>query len=144
MGGKAVGIDFAPFSEAGRLLYDGPWVAERLAALETFVRMSGEAMHPITHQIITGGAVYSAVDTFRALDRLQHLRAQTSQVWARIDCLIVPTAPTVYRIDAVEADPLRSEYLLWGCTQISSICSIWRPLPCQVDFDRRGYPWASP
>ena len=107
MGGKAVVIDFAPFSEAGQLLYDGPWVAERLAALETFVRTSGDAMHPITHQIIAGGAVYSAVDTFRALDRLQHLRAQTRQVWDRIDCLMVPTAPTVYRIDAVEAEPLR-------------------------------------
>lgn len=73
MGGKAVGIDFAPFSEAGQLLYDGPWVAERLAAIETFVRKSGDAMHPITHQIIAGGAIYSAVDTFRAFDRLQCL-----------------------------------------------------------------------
>ena len=107
MGGKAVAIDFAPFSEAGQLLYDGPWVAERLAALETFVRTSGDAMHPITHQIIAGGAAYSAVDTFRAFDRLQRIRAQTRQVWDRIDCLMVPTAPTVYRIDAVEAEPLR-------------------------------------
>ena len=107
MGGRVVAIDFAPFSEAGRLLYDGPWVAERLAALETFVRTSGDAMHPITHQIIAGGAAYSAVDTFRAFDRLQRLRAQTRQVWERIDCLMVPTAPTVYRIDAVEAEPLR-------------------------------------
>ena len=107
MGGKTVGIDFAPFAEAGQLLYDGPWVAERLAALETFVRTSGDTMHPITHQIIAGGANYSAVDTFRAFDRLQHIRAQTRQVWERIDCLMVPTAPSVYRIDAVEAEPLR-------------------------------------
>jgi allophanate hydrolase len=107
MGGKVIAIDFAPFSEAGQLLYDGPWVAERLAALETFVRTSGDAMHPITHQIIAGGAAYSAVDTFRAFDRLQRLQAQTRQVWDRIDCLTVPTAPTVYRIDAVEAEPLR-------------------------------------
>jgi allophanate hydrolase len=107
MGGEAVAIDFAPFAEAGQLLYDGPWVAERLAALETFVRTSGEAMHPITRQIIAGGAAYSAVDTFRALDRRQRLQAQTLPLWDRIDCLVVPTAPTVYRIDAVEAEPLR-------------------------------------
>jgi allophanate hydrolase len=107
MGGKAVVIDFAPFSEAGRLLYDGPWVAERLAALEPFVSTSSDAMHPITHQIIAGGAAYSAVDMFRAFERLQRLQAQTRQVWDRIDCLMVPTAPTIYRIDAVEAEPLR-------------------------------------
>ena len=107
MGGRIVPVDLTPFSEAGRLLYDGPWVAERLAALEPFVRMSGESMHPVTHQIIAGGAVYSAVDLFRAFDRLQHLRAQTQQVWDHVDCLVVPTAPTVYRIDTVEAEPLR-------------------------------------
>jgi allophanate hydrolase len=107
IGGRIVAVDLTPFSEAGRLLYDGPWVAERLAALESFVRTSGEAMHPITRQIIAGGAVYSAVDAFLAFDRLQRLRAQTRQVWDRVDCLVVPTAPTVYRIDAVEAEPLR-------------------------------------
>jgi allophanate hydrolase len=107
MGGRIIAIDLTPFSEAGQLLYDGPWVAERLAAIETFVRTSGDALHPITHQIIAGGAGYSAVDTFRAFDRLQHIRAQTEQVWECIDCLMVPTAPTVYRIDAVEAEPLR-------------------------------------
>jgi Asp-tRNA(Asn)/Glu-tRNA(Gln) amidotransferase A subunit family amidase len=68
MGGRIIAIDVTPFSEAGQLLYDGPWVAERLAALETFVRTSGDALHPITHQIIAGGAGYSAVDTFRAFD----------------------------------------------------------------------------
>jgi len=143
MGGKVIAIDFAPFSEAGQLFYDGPWVAERLAALETFVRTSGDAMHPITHQIIAGGANYSAVDTFRAFDRLQHIRAQTRQVWERIDCLMVPTAPTVYRIDAVEAEPLRLNTCL-GLYTNSSIFSIWRPLRCQVDFGHRGYRWASP
>jgi allophanate hydrolase len=107
IGGRIVPIDLTPFSEAGQLLYDGPWVAERLAALEPFVRTSGESMHPITHQIIAGGAVYSAADAFRAFDRLQRLRAQTRPVWDRIDCLMVPTAPTVYRLDAVAAEPLR-------------------------------------
>jgi allophanate hydrolase len=52
-------------------------------------------MHPITHQIIAGAATYSAVDTFRTFDRLQRLHAQTRQVWDRIDCLMVPTAPSL-------------------------------------------------
>jgi allophanate hydrolase len=107
MGGSAVTVDFRPFSEAGELLYGGPWVAERLAAIEAFLADSGDALHPITRQIIQGGATFSAVDTFRAFYRLEGLRAQTRPVWDRIDCLVVPTAPTIYRIDAVEADPIR-------------------------------------
>jgi allophanate hydrolase len=107
MGGRTLAIDFAPFAEAGQLLYDGPWVAKRLAAIETFVRESGDAIYPVTRQIIAAGTTYSAVDAFRAFHRLQHLQAQTRQVWDHIDCLMVPTAPTIYRIDALEADPLR-------------------------------------
>jgi hypothetical protein len=80
MGGRTLAIDFAPFAEAGQLLYDGPWVAERLAAVETFVRESEDAMHPVTRQIIAAGATYSAVEAFRAFDRLQRLQAQTRQV----------------------------------------------------------------
>jgi allophanate hydrolase len=102
-----VDVDFGPFSEAGRLLYDGPWVAERLAAIETFVAESSAALHPITRQIIAGGARFSAVETFRAFYRLESLRAQTRPVWDRIDCLIVPTTPTIYRIEAVDAEPMR-------------------------------------
>src|SRR5205085_12144065 len=33
-GGTAVEIDFAPFIEAGRLLFNGPWVAERLVPVK--------------------------------------------------------------------------------------------------------------
>ncbi|MBI3328357.1 MAG: allophanate hydrolase [Nitrospinae bacterium] len=107
IGGRGVAIEFAPFAEAGRLLYDGPWVAERLAAIEAFLAKSPEALHPITRQIIEGGATFSAVDTFRALYTLEGLRARTQAVWDRIACLIVPTAPTIYRIETVEADPIR-------------------------------------
>jgi allophanate hydrolase len=107
LGGTAVTIAFAPFAEVGHLLYGGPWVAERLAAIETFIAAAGAAMHPVTRQIIGRGALYSAVDTFRAFYRLESLRAHTQAVWERIDCLVVPTAPTIYRIDAVEAEPLQ-------------------------------------
>jgi allophanate hydrolase len=106
-GGRGVFIHFAPVSKAGLLLYEGPWVAERLAAVETFLVGSSDALHPITRQIIAGGASFSAVETLRAFYRLQSLRAQTRPVWDGIDCLIVPTAPTICRIDAVEADPIR-------------------------------------
>jgi allophanate hydrolase len=107
LGGHTVPIAFTPFAEAGRLLYEGPWVAERLAAIESFFVASSEALHPVTRQIIAGAGRFSAVETFRAFYRLQDLRAQTRPVWEGIDCLVVPTAPTIYRLTEVEAEPVR-------------------------------------
>lgn len=107
MGGVPVEIDYTPFRETAELLYAGPWLAERLAAIETFYRERSDAMHPVTAGIIGGGAKYSAVDTFRALYRLEALRQAVQPVWSRIDCLALPTAPTIYTIKEVEADPVR-------------------------------------
>src|SRR6266702_2133686 len=55
LGAKAVEIDFEPFLAAARLLYEGPWVAERYCAVGDFVEQHPEAVHPVTRQIINGG-----------------------------------------------------------------------------------------
>jgi allophanate hydrolase len=106
LGGRRVPVDFAPFLAAQKLLYDGPWVAERTAQLDEFIRSHGEHMHPVTRELIAGGARYSAVDTFRAQHRLAALRRETEPVWAAADVLVVPGAPTIYRRAEVEADPI--------------------------------------
>lgn len=106
LGGTAVEIDFAPFLEAARLLYEGPWVAERYAAIETFIEDSAESLHPVTRQIIAGGAEPRAAEAFKSQYRLAELRRQTEPVWETIDLVVTPTAGRHYRIDEVEADPV--------------------------------------
>ena len=69
LGGEAVEIDFAPFLEAAALLYEGPWVAERLAALREFFETQADAMHEVVRTIIGEGARYSAADLFDGLTR---------------------------------------------------------------------------
>ena len=69
-------IDFAPFLEAARLLYEGPWVAERWAAVGAFIAARPDDVHPVTRGIIAGGAKPSAVDTFRAFYRLADIARQ--------------------------------------------------------------------
>jgi len=66
LGGERVAIDFSPFIEAGQLLYGGPWVAERYIVVEALLRRSSESLHPVTRQIIEGGAKPSATEAFRA------------------------------------------------------------------------------
>lgn len=107
LGGQAVEFDFAPFRETAELLYAGPWVAERLAAIQPFYEAHPRALHPVTAAIIGGGSRYSAVDTFRAFYRLEELRRQTEPVWRQMDLMLLPTAGTIYTHAQVAADPVQ-------------------------------------
>jgi allophanate hydrolase len=106
MGGRRVEIDYAPFAATAELLYGGPWIAERAAALGNLLDNAPEALHPTTHQIIDGARRFSAVDAFKGLYRLEELRTLTAPVWQSIDFLLLPTAGTVYRRDEVEREPI--------------------------------------
>src|SRR5207248_5358927 len=91
---RTVPVDLAPFLEAGDLLYKGPWVAERLAELGDFIAAHPADLLPITREIITGGAAYSAADAFRGMHRLAELRELADALWTEADALILPTIPT--------------------------------------------------
>ena len=107
MGGQRVVIDFAPFREAASLLYAGPWVAERLAAIDDFARAQPEAMDPVVRGIICSADKLDAVAAFKTFYRLADLIRAAEAEWAKMDVLLVPTAGTIYRIDEVLADPVR-------------------------------------
>jgi allophanate hydrolase len=107
LGGRRVEIDFEPFLATARLLYEGPWVAERYCAVGDFLERQPNSLHPVTRQIISGGRNATAVDTFRAQYRLMELRRAAERAWKSMDVLVTPTAGTIYRIDAVESEPIR-------------------------------------
>jgi allophanate hydrolase len=107
LGANIVEIDFAPFLEAAKLLYDGPWVAERWAAVGSFIASHPDAVHPVTRAIIETGAKPSAADAFRAFYRMEELRAAARTCFADIDVLMVPTVPAAYTVAEVEADPVQ-------------------------------------
>lgn len=106
MGGRKVEIDYQPFREAAHLLYSGPWVAERLAAIGPFYQSKPDAGHPVVRKIIEGGARYSAVDTYKSHYALEKLRQATAPVWETIDVLFLPTTGTIYTIEQILADPV--------------------------------------
>jgi allophanate hydrolase len=107
LGGQRVEVDFEPFLQAARLLYEGPWVAERYAGIAEFIANNSQALHPVTRQIIEPATQRKSVETFQAQYRLQALKRQSTSVWGAIDVLVTPTAGTIYRIDQVTADPIR-------------------------------------
>ena len=105
-GGRVVEIDFSPYQQAGRLLFEGPWVAERLVEIDEFVRKNGNQLHPVTRGIFESARRHSATDVFRAQEVRQALRRQAERNWSLIDALVVPSAPTVYTIDEMQAQPI--------------------------------------
>ncbi len=101
-------IPMAPFREAAAMLYDGTYVAERLADLGDFLAGNpDDAVLPVIRSIIAdGGSRHSAADTFRMLHRLAELQRETEPVWQRIGALAVPTAPLFPTLAELAADPI--------------------------------------
>ena len=92
IGAQIVELDFEPLFEAARLLYEGPWVAERYAAIETFMTDHSDALHPVTRSIIGKGSEASAVSAFKAQYRLKKLQRASQSLWQHADFLMVPCA----------------------------------------------------
>lgn len=106
LGASIVDIDFAPFSQTAQLLYAGPWVAERLAAIRAFAAAKPQALNAVVGAIITGAARQSAVDAFEGFYTLAALTRAAEAEWAKMDVMLLPTTGTTYRIADVEADPV--------------------------------------
>ncbi|MEO7414261.1 MAG: allophanate hydrolase [Opitutaceae bacterium] len=106
LGGVQVEVDFMPFRDAARLLYEGPWLAERWAAIRAFHAQHADKIFPVTRQIIEGGSKLLAVEAFESLYKLADLRRAAEEEWAHIDLLMLPTAPTIYTRAQLEADPI--------------------------------------
>lgn len=107
LGGEKILIDYAPFRDAAALLYSGPWVAERLAAIQPFFESYPDSIHPVVRQILSGASRHSAVDTFRAMYRLAELKRATEGIWRGIDFLLLPTTGTTYTHQQVAAEPVQ-------------------------------------
>jgi len=140
LGASVSEIDFEPFLKAARLLYEGAWVAERFVAVEAFLRAKPASFHPVTKQIIASAQKLSAADAFRSTYRLAELRRESEPVWERIDCLMTPTAGTVYRVADVLTDPIQLNSNLGRYTNymnLLDLCGLAVPagvLSCRVPW----------
>ena len=139
LGAELVEIDFEPLFAVARLLYEGPWVAERLAAIEGFVAGHAEAMHPTTRAIIAPAGTRTAVEAFKALYKLKDLARVAEAVWTQVDALAVPTVPRAWTVAEVEADPIATNSALGTYTNFVNLLGL-SALAVPVALRSDGFP----
>jgi allophanate hydrolase len=122
--GATVRTGLGPMLEAGELLYNGPWVAERLAGLGDFLADHADDVLPVTRSLIERGADYSAVDAFRAVHRLRELRAWCARLWTRADALLLPTVPTTFTRAQIAEQPVSRNAVLGRYTQFANLLDL--------------------
>jgi allophanate hydrolase len=144
LGGIPVEVDMTPFLEVARLLYGGPWVAERYAAVGHFVDTHPQAVFPAVRTIIEGGSTPTAAQAFAASYRLKALKAVCDAVWQQVDCLVTPTAGTIYRIEDMVSDPIRLNSNLGYYTNFMNLLD-YSAVAVPAGFlnagDAKGLPW---
>jgi allophanate hydrolase len=101
-----VEIDYKPFDEAARLLYEGPWVSERYIATQPMIDENPEAVFPVVREIIAPGGEPRATELFKAQYRLKALKQICDQQMKTVDCLLTPTAGRCFTIEEMLAEPI--------------------------------------
>ena len=124
LGGIPVEIDLTPFTEAAKLLYEGPWVAERWAAVGEFVELHRGAVFPVTLTILEGSKGWDAASTFRAQYKLREFAREAERVWKQIDVLLLPTTPRLYTVEENLAEPYGTNAILGRYTNFMNLLDL--------------------
>ncbi|WP_025033633.1 allophanate hydrolase [Bradyrhizobium sp. DOA9] len=136
LGATLAEFDLEPFYETARLLYEGPWVAERYLVIKNLLASAPDTIHPVTREITAAGARLTAAETFSALYRLQGLRKIAERTFANIDALVLPTAPTAYTTAQVLANPIELNSRLGTYTNfvnLLDLCGLAVPASMRSD-----------
>ncbi|GCD55998.1 allophanate hydrolase [Acetobacter pasteurianus] len=121
IGGTPVELDFAPLKETAALLYSGPFVVERLAAIKDFYNTHRQDMDPTVGAIIDGAKNYTATDVFEGIYRQHSLQQVAQRMWANFDIMLLPTAPRIVTKQEVVEQPIAANSLLGAYTNFVNL-----------------------
>lgn len=132
-------VDISLFLEIARLLYDGPWVAERSAALRDVVERRPDILHPVTRTILEAGLTRRSVDAFAAFHRLAAARRAAENLFHDYDALLLPTAPSCPTLAEVAAEPIGVNSRMGVYTNFVNLCDL-AAIAVPAGFDSNGMP----
>ena len=132
-------FDYQPFREAALLLYNGPWVSERTAAVGEFIETHKEDCDPSVAQIVINGPKLSSVDAFNGIYKLQEYKALCDQQFEGLDGLLLPTTPTHYTVSELSEEPIKYNANLGHYTNFVNLLD-YAAVAIPAGF-RDGRPW---
>ncbi|HBS06237.1 MAG TPA: allophanate hydrolase [Leptospiraceae bacterium] len=137
---ETVEVDIGPLLEAARLLYEGPWIAERYAAVGRFIEEHSDWVLDVTRKIILGGREVEGAKCFEAMYRLEELRRKSERIFEGLDAMVLPTTPGIYTIAAVQADPVALNSRLGTYTNFMNLLDLCG-LAIPAGFTTDGLPF---
>jgi len=140
LGGEAVELDLSPFLEAARLLYEGPWVAERYSVAGELMEQNPEAVLPVIRAVLAKAPAVSGVQTFRAQYRLQALKALCDKALDGLDCVLTPTIGRPVTLAELEAEPVLRNSQLGYYTNFMNLLD-YAAVAVPSGFMDNGLPW---
>ncbi|NWA02338.1 allophanate hydrolase [Pseudomonas gingeri] len=140
LGGEAVSLDLSPFLEAARLLYEGPWVAERYSVVGELAQTRPEAVLPVIHAVLAKAPQVTGVQTFRAQYRLQALKAECDRLMAGLDCVLTPTIGRPVTLAELADEPVLRNAELGYYTNFMNLLD-YAAVAVPSDFMSNGLPW---
>lgn len=140
LGHRVVPIDFTPLHRTADLLYAGPWVAERHAAVQTLLDSTPEAFDATVRSIIDGARQFSATDAFRGQYALREAQRDAATLWQGVDVLMVPSAPCHPSFAEVDADPVGANSQLGHYTNFVNLLG-WCALAVPSGITEQGLPF---
>lgn len=135
-GADIVEIDFQPFYDVAKMLYEGAWVAERYTVIEDLLQSDPDAILPVTRQIIGNAERLSAADAFRGMYRLKELVRRAEDMLGDADLICAPSIPTFYSCAQLDADPVTPNSNLGTYTNfvnLMDMCALAVPTPARSD-----------
>lgn len=134
-------VDFTPLLSLANLLYEGPWVAERYAAIDKFIRsVPAEAMDPVVRSILMKAENFSATDLFTCEYRRKDLSREIEQTFGQYDALLVPTAPTFPSLQDLKDEPVKANSQLGTYTNFVNFMD-WSALAIPAGWREDGLPF---
>jgi allophanate hydrolase len=140
IGGKKVEIDFAPFRDAGALLYGAGFIAERVADLGEFIEAHQAECHPNVVKLILGNKDRTAVEVFKGQHKLEKLKRDVAGIFSRADFLLVPTSPLHTTAAEIEADPIALPWKFSFYTGFGNILDL-AAFAVPAGINKRGLPF---
>lgn len=140
IGGTPVEIDLAPFMDAAKLLYAGPWVAERYSVAGELIEKDPESVLPVIRAVLEKAPDFTAQDGFEYQYRLQHYKTLCDQILADLDCVLTPTIPRPVTLAELYAAPVERNSDLGYYTNFMNLLD-YAAVAVPAGFMTNGLPW---